>query len=355
MRKYIRLPLMLVVLMGMFMSAPIWAQNTQKQVRLKYKKVLNGEVVEMDTLITGDATLDIHAIMKELGIDEEQNARYTQKRIQIQSDSLSTRTVKGFDLDLDDAALEGLDEATKARVLEALEEAKRQLQQMEDPAYKDSLVQKKANEVEEEVFIIQGEKEGEQVLEWEGEMGDSVHVFVDAEEENIEKEVIIDERGQRKVIITSARKNEAPLPKHPSATQKTVQQEMEVNVSIDDSSSSPKYVIRINTLIREIDKVELEALKLSGVNTDNSMQVEGLNFYPNPNEGRFTLEFSPRESGTIHIQIVDIQGRPIYEEVLPEFTGYYQKKLDISRQAKGMYFINLGQNGKYLNKKIIFE
>ena len=410
--KHTHIQLTCLMLLGAILSfSTAFAQEKKKQIHLKYKKEVNGQVVELDTVITGDATLNIDAIMKELGIDPDAEGLKTKKRIRIQSDGSADGKAQEFDLDLDVDSLEGLDDETRAKVKEALKEAKIRLHQM-DGEGKHVIIKKGDGDETEDVFIFKGDKQdmglttygdnievakgangekvikwvddkgvthekilpggegkmmfikksdgdGENVFEWEGLEGDSIHVFIDTDGGNVEKEVIVDENGHRKVIITSSSMSDEDKARLKEVMDKRhngeMHEEVDVKVHVDKDGKKESYVIRINAFIREVEEADIATLRKSGMNTDNSLQVEGLNFYPNPTDGRFILRFDTPETGDVDIRIVDMNGRPVYQEELMDFTGTYEKKIDISGNASGIYFLNLGQNDKYLNKKIVLE
>jgi hypothetical protein len=50
-----------------------------------------------------------------------------------------------------------------------------------------------------------------------------------------------------------------------------------------------------------------------------------------------------------------MEGKNVYEENLPGFTGTYKKEIDISNNASGVYFIKVSQNGHSMFKKMILE
>ncbi len=80
-----------------------------------------------------------------------------------------------------------------------------------------------------------------------------------------------------------------------------------------------------------------------------------IQFYPNPNDGSFTLSFYLQQNGDTYISIQDMQGATVYMEELKGFEGSYEKVITLGDQAKGNYLINVTQNGFSATKQIVIQ
>jgi hypothetical protein len=89
--------------------------------------------------------------------------------------------------------------------------------------------------------------------------------------------------------------------------------------------------------------------------TDGKLNIEKMNFYPNPSTGKFNLSFSLPEKGDTEITILNTDGKVIYKENLPGFSNTYDKEIDISKNAKGIYFVRVEQGKHAQVKKIVLE
>lgn len=108
------------------------------------------------------------------------------------------------------------------------------------------------------------------------------------------------------------------------------------------------------------DATAQEAESISGrsgmdISAQNSLNIKGLNMFPNPNEGIFTLTFDLPEEGDTEIRFLDANGKLIYAEDLPGFSGNYEKQLDFSDREKGIYFLRIVQSGQPMLKKIVLQ
>ncbi len=121
------------------------------------------------------------------------------------------------------------------------------------------------------------------------------------------------------------------------------------------------YKITIMTTLPEdeewIEKEKLEDSDLEKNRTANSTQLETdeVVFYPNPNTGTFNLKFDLSEKDDVKLRIYDMEGKQIFVEEIKNFTGHYDKQIDISKNGKGTYFLQITQNAKSLSKKIIIQ
>lgn len=107
--------------------------------------------------------------------------------------------------------------------------------------------------------------------------------------------------------------------------------------------------------IEDLTKDDKKQLKSDGRLSNDNLKVDELNFYPNPNNGRFNLGFTLPKQGDTQVLIFNMEGKNVYEENLPNFTGTYKNEIDISNNSAGVYFIKVTQNGHSMFKKMILQ
>ena len=83
--------------------------------------------------------------------------------------------------------------------------------------------------------------------------------------------------------------------------------------------------------------------------------MNDINFYPNPSDGRFDLEIDAISDDPIQLIIVDDQGNEVYNSTSSPERGFFEKRIDLSKEGKGLYVLKVEQNGKVLTKRIIVE
>ena len=112
-----------------------------------------------------------------------------------------------------------------------------------------------------------------------------------------------------------------------------------------------KVVEHINIHLKEVDTDEFN--NIEGIDA-KALKMDELNYYPNPNSGKFTLQFKADERPT-EVRITGLDGKEVYSENLSGFNGTYQKEIDLSLQKRGVYLLQIIQGKKATNKKIVIE
>ena len=92
---------------------------------------------------------------------------------------------------------------------------------------------------------------------------------------------------------------------------------------------------------------------------NNSQELEAEKFLVSPNpsiDGIFNLNFILKEKMPAKILIFDISGKQVYFNDLEDFDGTFNEKIDLGKNlAKGTYLIQVQQNGKKRNEKLILQ
>jgi hypothetical protein len=71
---------------------------------------------------------------------------------------------------------------------------------------------------------------------------------------------------------------------------------------------------------------------------------ENMDIYPNPNDGVFKIRYESNGNNKTEITITDASGKKVFEEILGNFSGSYEKELDLKKFGSGMYTVTI-QNG----------
>lgn len=87
-----------------------------------------------------------------------------------------------------------------------------------------------------------------------------------------------------------------------------------------------------------------------------TLEMDLFEFFPNPNDGQFTLRFQPAQAGDLQIRIYTPSGQEIYQEQIADFSGTYDKAIDISRNvSRGVYFLQVTQGQRGMVERIIIK
>lgn len=105
--------------------------------------------------------------------------------------------------------------------------------------------------------------------------------------------------------------------------------------------------------VRLSDK-ELSTLRGKGVaGLDKGLDLSGLNLFPDPTEGAFSVSFTAPERGDLNVDIHNAAGERVYHETISGFKGRYERVIDMSDREAGTYFVVITQNGRAVARKLV--
>lgn len=215
-------------------------------------------------------------------------------------------------------------------------------------------------------------KNGKEV-EIEGNYEDADNVFVfkssndDSEGDHMEVKIWIDDKGEHHVMINGEEKDYDEWKKehdgdvHFNISTSDDGDEMHTSEfivkEIHSDTQDGKVKVFITTSSNSeihVEDVTSEDLKTFSLDDTKELKLEELNFYPNPSNGAFRLQFKGKEKPTL-VRITDINGKEIYSEDMRDFEGTYDKEIDLSGTPEGIYLLQVQQGGKAVNKKIVIK
>jgi hypothetical protein len=80
-----------------------------------------------------------------------------------------------------------------------------------------------------------------------------------------------------------------------------------------------------------------------------------ISLFPNPNHGTFELAINLEENQNIDIEIYSMNGKVIWKEIYLNQTGYRKYPVDITGQAKGVYFLKVNTKAGFFTKQLILQ
>lgn len=81
----------------------------------------------------------------------------------------------------------------------------------------------------------------------------------------------------------------------------------------------------------------------------------GLIASPNPNRGRFMLQFDVKGKDDLLIDLVNSLGQTVYKTAYPGFTGRFSQQINAGRLSAGLYVLKIQHNRKTFVKKLLVE
>lgn len=89
------------------------------------------------------------------------------------------------------------------------------------------------------------------------------------------------------------------------------------------------------------------------VGVEESFQFAGMNVYPNPNNGMFTLTIGNANFVEMSVEIVTVDGKVIYSDMASNVQGTYVKDLNLTTYANGIYFLRVTADGQSFMQKVV--
>ena len=69
----------------------------------------------------------------------------------------------------------------------------------------------------------------------------------------------------------------------------------------------------------------------------------------------FDITFISKKIQDLKVRILSVVGEELVSEDLQQFIGEYTKQIDLSNNAKGIYFLEITTDNGVINKKLILQ
>jgi hypothetical protein len=93
----------------------------------------------------------------------------------------------------------------------------------------------------------------------------------------------------------------------------------------------------------------------ASIRLDGSTAITNLDVYPNPSRDVFNVAFTSEDVQDLEVRVINVVGEVIYTEGLQQFFGEYTKQVNLNKNAKGIYFLEITTNNGVVNKKLILQ
>lgn len=92
----------------------------------------------------------------------------------------------------------------------------------------------------------------------------------------------------------------------------------------------------------------------AGVETPDNLEVFSL--YPNPTDGKVTISFISRMNmDDVVLTVTDITGRQLSKQTYKPQGRTFKQDLDLGKEARGVYFVQLEVNGDKIVRKVVLQ
>jgi hypothetical protein len=111
-----------------------------------------------------------------------------------------------------------------------------------------------------------------------------------------------------------------------------------------------KVIVRSSVIVIDDNNKPHEKKKIrKEEESDNDLR-----FYPNPSDGKFTIEYDIKDKAPAMISITDMNGKILFKDEV-KGGGKYTKQLDLGNNGKGTFILNLQQGKRSISKKIVIQ
>tara|TARA_B100000959_G_scaffold259736_1_gene295583 strand:+ start:6 stop:2825 length:2820 start_codon:yes stop_codon:yes gene_type:complete len=92
------------------------------------------------------------------------------------------------------------------------------------------------------------------------------------------------------------------------------------------------------------------------ISTDiNELDIVDISIYPNPSDDVFNITFKVEQKQNIRVRILNVIGENLIDDDLQQFIGEYIKEINLTNNAKGIYFLEIETENGVINKKLILQ
>jgi hypothetical protein len=81
----------------------------------------------------------------------------------------------------------------------------------------------------------------------------------------------------------------------------------------------------------------------------------GVNVFPNPTKGLFTLELNPEQEDVISIRILNAIGSVVYLQENVQLNGAYRTEINLDQFGDGLYYLFMDSRKVHVVKKIVVQ
>jgi PDZ domain-containing secreted protein len=113
--------------------------------------------------------------------------------------------------------------------------------------------------------------------------------------------------------------------------------------------------IIININVMEVTPEEMAVINMKAdvkLTPENSLELNTIALFPNPNDGIFTIDFSLNENNPTRVILYSASGEMLLNDTVKAINGTYKRSIDFRDQANGNYFLQIVQGDKSWSGKI---
>ena len=91
------------------------------------------------------------------------------------------------------------------------------------------------------------------------------------------------------------------------------------------------------------------------VRLEGGASIANLEVYPNPSSDVFNITFTSKTIQDLKLRLLNVVGEELVNENKQQFVGEYTKQINLTNNAKGIYFLEIETSDGIINKKLILQ
>lgn len=107
-------------------------------------------------------------------------------------------------------------------------------------------------------------------------------------------------------------------------------------------------------IIQELSPRQVQEMELEG--PEERLELDDFRLFPDPAQGTITIELQAPEEGDVRLKLLDEEGRHVYyDETHSLEDGFLQQTIEVGQPDPGIYTLQIIQDGKAVNHRVIIR
>jgi len=106
----------------------------------------------------------------------------------------------------------------------------------------------------------------------------------------------------------------------------------------------------IDTNCNDVDSICQTVIANIGI--EEGLLGQSLNVFPNPNSGKFRVEFEVEGLRDVELRVLTLLGQEVYVSKPGKVSGAYREEIDLSTQAMGVYMIQIVTDKNVISRRV---
>ncbi|MEE4259797.1 MAG: T9SS type A sorting domain-containing protein, partial [Bacteroidales bacterium] len=130
-------------------------------------------------------------------------------------------------------------------------------------------------------------------------------------------------------------------------------------IDVDTTGMDENNTRTVSVMVTDIngcsseDEIMVSFLDCSGISENNVLA--GMEIFPNPNNGTFTMQLNAIERQEANIELINMRGEVVYKDQIMLIKGTNTKKIQVSQLSDQLYYLRVVGEKGIATKKVIIK